>query len=145
MSNKINIFKSALNKFIELDEKIIERETRLKEIEKPIKEFEKQTKEIKKEKSEIEDNIKNFIIENKLENKDIKINNNKITYEVEEKIKTSITQKFLKEALTTYFNNTYKGKIPKNRCDEKADELFEFIMNLRDTKEISSLKKMTVL
>tara|TARA_B100000073_G_C23303430_1_gene399628 strand:- start:97 stop:516 length:420 start_codon:yes stop_codon:yes gene_type:complete len=139
------MFKTALNKFIELDDKIIEKEKRLKELEKPIREFEKPIKEMKKEKTKLEDYIKNFIVENKLENKDIKVNKYRITYGVEEKAKTNITQKFLKDALLQYFNETYNRRLPKAKCDEKAEELFQFIMNLRETKEISSLKKNLLL
>ena len=68
----------------------------------------------------------------------------KITYEVEEKAKTNITQKFLRDALFQYYHKTFFGKLSEDRCNEKAEELFQFILNLRDIKEISSLKKISL-
>ena len=134
MSNKINIFKVALSKYIEIDEDIQQKEKQIKELEKPIKELKKKTKQL-------ENYIKNFIETNNIQKKNIKINNFKITYEIEEK-KSNLTQKFVKDALCQYFNKTYYGKMSPEKCNEKGEEIFQFILNNRDTKEISLLKKI---
>ena len=47
-------------------------------------------------------------------------------------------------ALEKYFVNSYSDRLSKERCLEKANELFEYVLSLRKTKIHSSLKQMPI-
>lgn len=131
MSNKINIqsLSSIMEKYINLTNEI--------------KNLDKKSRDLKKEKSTIEEQIISVIEEKKLTKKEFIKGNVKISYELNEK-KDSINQKFLKNALSQYFNNTYYGRLSPERCERKANELFEYILSLRKTKSCSSLKQLPI-
>lgn len=129
MSNKINNFKSMVNSFISIDDKI--------------KEYQSKINQLKNEKDIIEDNIITTIKNNNLEDKDIKLGNNKLRYESRD-VKDSLTQTFIKNSLVSYFNQFYKNKLSPDRCEEKADEIFKYILSLRQTKEKYTIKRITI-
>lgn len=129
MSNKINIqsLGNIMEKYISLTNKI--------------KNLDKKSRDLKKEKTCIEEQIISVIEEKKLTKKEFIKGNFRISYELNEK-KDSLNQKFLKNALIQYFNSTYYGRLSQERCERKANELFEYILSLRKTKSSSSLKQL---
>ena len=55
-----------------------------------------------------------------------------------------LNQKFIKNALEQYFINSYSDRLSKERCIEKANELYEYILSLRKTRIHSSLKQIAL-
>lgn len=111
------------------------------ELSESIKQKEKSMRERKKKKNELEKKIISDI--NKYypnaKSQEFKLNKYNIKYETSQK-KTDLSQKLIKCSLQKYFKHTYGNRLSSTRCEEKANEIFEFILNQRDTKEISSLK-----
>lgn len=127
--------KNIIHEFIKLDQVIKEKELSIKNFEK-----EMNIKNLKENKLKLENFIKNFFIENKINNK-VKIGNDILKLDISQK-KESLSQKFIKNALENYFIEKYPNQ-KKNKCIEKANEIFNSILDLRKTKEISSLKRLT--
>tara|TARA_B100001989_G_C24326611_1_gene357833 strand:+ start:297 stop:677 length:381 start_codon:yes stop_codon:yes gene_type:complete len=111
------------------------------ELSESIKEKEKTIRERKKKKNNLEKKIISDI--NKYypntKSQEFKLDKYNIRYETSQK-KSDLSQKLIKSSLQKYFNYTYGNRLSSTRCEEKANEIFEFILNERDTKEISSLK-----
>ncbi len=128
MSNKIDMAKMAGNmeRYIHLSEEIKSMETRLKEI--------------RKNKSVLENSIIHCIQTNKLVDKEFVKGKHKLKCEVTQR-KDGLNQKFLKESLENYFKNTYRHKLSEVKCNDKAHEIFNYILNLRKTRDYYSLKQ----
>lgn len=126
MSKIINL-KSVIQEYIILDDDIKSKEHSLKLL--------------KNERDKKELIIVDTIKENKIEGKDIKIGNNKFRYE-ESEVKCNITQTNLKESLVSYFIQYYGDKLNKTKCEEKAKEIFQYIINHRKDKTKCNLKRI---
>ena len=135
MSNKINKFKNEIKKWNEYDNIV-------KNIEKDIKNKNKQVKMYKVKQEELEVSLKEFIETNNLQKKKFNIEQTSIQYHTEIK-KESMTQKFIKDALGKYFK-TNRDKFDLSACEKKADEIFEFMSDLRKDKIKSTLKKSVI-
>ena len=136
MSKNHTNIRNIIHEFIKLDQVIKEKEISIKKFEK-----ERNIRDLKENKSKLENYIKNFFIENNI-NKKIKIGNDILKLDITQK-KESLSQKFIKNALENYFIEKYPNQ-KKDRCIEKANEIFNSILDLRKTKEISSLKRLTL-
>jgi|TARA_B100000242_G_scaffold291257_1_gene264230 hypothetical protein len=136
MSNKINKFKNEIKKWNEYDNIV-------KNIEKDIKNKNKQVKMYKVKQEELEVSLKEFIETNNLQKKKFNIEQTSIQYHTEIK-KESMTQKFIKDALGKYFKTYYRDKFDLSACEKKADEIFEFMSDLRKDKIKSTLKKSVI-
>tara|TARA_Y200000002_G_scaffold375362_1_gene377539 strand:+ start:1170 stop:1580 length:411 start_codon:yes stop_codon:yes gene_type:complete len=136
MSNKINKFKNEIKMWNEYDNLV-------KNIEKEIKNKNKEVKMYKAKQEKLEVSLKKFIETNNLQKKKFNIEQTSIQYHTEIK-KESMTQKFIKDALITYFQTYYRDKLDKIACKKKADEIFEFMSDLRKDKIKSTLKKSMI-
>jgi hypothetical protein len=125
MSNKINELSKNMGMYLDISEQI--------------KESERCLREKKKYKHSLEKTIVSFIESNHLAHREFTLKQFKLKYETASK-KTDLTQKLIKHSLLQYFRTTYHNKLSDYRCEEKANEIFQYILNQRDTKEISSLK-----
>ena len=131
MSNKIDtrLLGENIDKYIRLSNEI--------------KRIDKISRELKKSKSDIEDIIIQSLEKNNLTNKEFIKGNFKISLQQNKK-SDGLNQKFIKNALEKYFVNSYSDRLSKERCLEKANELFEYVLSLRKTKIHSSLKQMPI-
>ena len=136
MSNKINKFKNEIKMWNKYDNLI-------KNIEKDVKNKNKQVKMYKSKQEKLEVSLKEFIETNNLQKKKFNIEQSSIQYHTEIK-KESMTQKFIKDALSKYFKTYYNDKFDVNTCEKKADEIFQFISDLRKDKIKSTLKKSLI-
>ena len=136
MSNKINKFKEDMNKWIEYGKSIETMETELRSREKKIK-------EIKKHHQNIEFSIIRFKEEHNLKTKKFNIKDMSIHYHLDSK-KEPLTHKFIKESLESYFLNNFNKKLDPSECENKANEIFQYMLNLRKEKNKSSLKKIVL-
>lgn len=126
MSNKINKLKTVIKNYIELDNQI--------------KLIEKKTKEKKKEKNSIEKYLVETFKHNKLYNKEIAATSSKALIFSENEKKEALSQKYIKKTLIKYFINNYSHTLRKERCTEKALEIFDFLLKNRDDKKSYNLK-----
>tara|TARA_Y100000389_G_scaffold199878_1_gene239158 strand:+ start:1267 stop:1662 length:396 start_codon:yes stop_codon:yes gene_type:complete len=108
-----------------------------------IKRIDKASRDLKKNKSDIEDSIINILEKNELTNKEFIKGNFKISMQQNKK-SDGLNQKFIKNALEQYFINSYSDRLSKERCIEKANELYEYILSLRKTRTHSSLKQIAL-
>lgn len=108
-----------------------------------IKRIDKVSRELKKNKSDIEDSIINILETNDLTNKEFIKGNFKISLQQSKK-SDGLNQKFIKSALEQYFVTSYSDRLSKERCIEKANELFEYVLSLRKTRIHSSLKQIAI-
>tara|TARA_B100001094_G_C18098199_1_gene754212 strand:+ start:651 stop:1046 length:396 start_codon:yes stop_codon:yes gene_type:complete len=108
-----------------------------------IKRIDKASRDLKKNKSDIEDSIINILEKNDLTNKEFIKGNFKISMQQNKK-SDGLNQKFIKNALEQYFINSYSDRLSKERCIEKANELYEYILSLRKTRIHSSLKQIAL-
>lgn len=123
MSNKIN---TAIDMYKQLDEKI--------------KNIEKEARKLRQQKVRLENYIKNTIEANNLQDKEIKVDSNtKIKYISEEK-REAMSQKYIKSSLEEYFIKNFGTKLSSNRCQEKADEIYSFLLNNRKMKSSNHIK-----
>lgn len=131
MSNKIDTRSLGLNidKYIKLSNEI--------------KRIDKVSRELKKSKTDIEDSIINILEKNDLTDKEFIKGNFKISLQQNKK-SDGLNQKFIKNALEQYFVNSYSDKLSKERCLQKANELFEYVLSLRKTRIHSSLKQIAI-
>lgn len=136
MSNKINKFKNDIKMWNEYDNIV-------KNIEKDIKNKNKKVKMYKTKQEELEVSLKEFIETNNLQKKKFNIEQTSIQYHTEIK-KESMTQKFIKDALSKYFKTYYRDKFDAISCEKKANEIFEFMSDLRKDKIKSTLKKSVI-
>tara|TARA_B100001758_G_scaffold139372_1_gene120086 strand:- start:2266 stop:2661 length:396 start_codon:yes stop_codon:yes gene_type:complete len=131
MSNKIDTRSLGLNidKYIKLSNEI--------------KRIDKVSRELKKSKTDIEDSIINILEKNDLTDKEFIKGNFKISLQQNKK-SDGLNQKFIKNALEQYFVNSYSDRLSKERCIQKANELFEYVLSLRKTRIHSSLKQIAI-
>lgn len=131
MSNKIDMSKMANNmeKYIHLSQEI--------------KTLESNLKEIRKRKTCLENSIIHCITTNQLIHKEFVKGKHKLTCEVSQR-KDGLNQKFLKASLEDYFNKNYQGRLSSSRCNEKANEIFNYILDLRKERPFYSLKQMHI-
>ena len=136
MSNKINKFRENMIQWIEYDNTINSKEKELRIREIPLK-------ELKKKQQEIESLLINFIESNRLNNKQFNVENMRISYHVDSK-KEPLTQKFIKESLEIYFRDKFRNRLNPSECENKANDIFQYMLDLRKSKYKSSLKKITI-
>jgi hypothetical protein len=136
MSNKINKFRENMIQWIEYDNTINSKEKELRIREIPLK-------ELKKKQQEIESLLINFIESNRLDNKQFNVENMRISYQVDSK-KEPLTQKFIKESLEIYFRDKFRNRLNPSECENKANDIFQYMLDLRKSKYKSSLKKITI-
>lgn len=110
-------------------------------VDEQINTLEDKLKHLRKSRDQFEEHIIISIKENKIENKDIKIGQSILRYEGRE-VKDSLSQNLVKNSLINYFLKNYGDK-NKDKCNEKALEIFEYILNSRETKTKYSLKRIT--
>ena len=127
MSDKINIFKTAINNYISIDDQI--------------KLHENTIKVLKKNRIPFESAIIETIKFNNIEGKDIKIGTNKLRFDTLE-TNSSLTQGHIKDSLIKYFIENYSSKMSSEKCNEKAMELYKYILDSREKKERSVLKRV---
>ena len=122
--------------WIEYDNTINSKEKELRIREIPLK-------ELKKKQQEIESLLINFIESNRLDNKQFNVENMRISYQVDSK-KEPLTQKFIKESLEIYFRDKFRNRLNPSECENKANDIFQYMLDLRKSKYKSSLKKITI-
>ena len=110
-------------------------------IDNEIQSLEEKLEELRNNKSELEDNIISFIKEKQLIGKNIKVGNDTIRYS-EGTIKSPLTHTILHSSLNKYFFENYSGKMTRERCEAKAKEMFDYILNCREDKDKSVLKRL---
>ena len=126
MSNKINNIREVINMYNDINDNL--------------KILDKKSRELRKKKTKLENYIKNTIVVNKLEEKDIKINNkSKIRYTTMKK-KEAMSQKYIKNTLEDYFLTNFKNRMSEKRCSEKANEIYNYLIKNRKQKDIAQLK-----
>jgi methylmalonyl-CoA mutase N-terminal domain/subunit len=121
----MNELKIYLKKFSELNAQILEIENKLAIL--------------KKNRDSLENNIIPLIESNNLKDKDIKIANTKFQYHISEK-KDSFTQQYIKTHLLDFFTETNKGRYSNEQCQKMADDIFQYLVNKRNSKKSVSLK-----
>ena len=127
MSNKINTLKKKIAEYLELDNEI--------------KSIEKKAKEKKKEKSSLEKYLIDTFKYNKLYNKEIAVTSNKALFFLLKTIKKeALSQKYIKKTLLKFFISLYSHTLRKERCEEKALEIFDYLLENRDQKKSYNLK-----
>ena len=126
MSNKINNIREVINMYNDINDSL--------------KMLDKKSRELRKKKTKLENYIKNTIVVNKLEEKDIKINSkSKIRYTTMRK-KEAMSQKYIKNTLEEYFLTNFKNRMSEERCSEKANEIYNYLVKNRKQKDIAQLK-----
>jgi hypothetical protein len=126
MSNKINNIREVINMYNDINDNL--------------KILDKKSRELRKKKTKLENYIKNTIVINKLEEKDIKINSkSKIRYTTMKK-KEPMSQKYLKNTLEDYYLINFKNRMSEKRCSEKAIEIYNYLIKNRKQKDIAQLK-----
>jgi len=120
-------FKQAIQEYISLDDQIRARE--------------KEIKMLKSERGKYEQFIVTNIKDKNLADKDIRLGNNVFRFDTFE-TKQSFTQAHVKNSLVSYFIERYSNKLPEKKCEEKALEIFNYMLNNRETREKSSLKRI---
>ena len=126
MSNKINTLKKKIAEYLELDNEI--------------KSIEKKAKEKKKKKSSLEKYLIDTFKYNKLYNKEIAVTSNKALFFTENDKKEALSQKYIKKTLINFFISNYSHTLRKERCEEKALEIFDYLLENRDQKKSYNLK-----
>lgn len=146
MSNKINTFKNAISKYIEIDQEITKIEkindsyiTKLKD---KLKEIENPVKELKSKKNTLLEYITHTMENSSIKDKSFKIKVRDSSYIIrcdKSEKKDSFTQKYIKEALINYYKEHNYNKLTPVQCEQKALDLFKYLLNSRNTKEVLSL------
>ena len=129
MSNKLNTLKSDMNKMCD--------------IYKNISQHEKTLQELRKQKISIEQNIINVLKDNNWTNNEFQIKQYVFKYQKETK-RQPLNQKFIKQALEQYYRTTCYNSMSTRRCQERAKEMLQYMLDLRDTKEVSVLKHKAI-
>jgi hypothetical protein len=123
----MNDLKQSFHQYIELDDQINILESKLSEL--------------RKNRDTVEKNIVTIIEKNNLQKKDIKIGTSRFQYTTSEK-KDGFTQHYVKKALYDYYGFFYDGKLPRDKCNEKADQVFQYLLANRTVKHKSGLKRV---
>ena len=105
-------------------------DNKINEINLKIKKTQENTKELRNKRDILSSKITNYLIENKMEDRPIVIDNNQLKVQ-ETMIQSSLTFKFLKDCLLQYFEN-----------EEETEKLLNFIKSNRTiTKKIDLQRK----
>jgi len=126
MSNKINKLKKVIHNYVNLDNEI--------------KLIEKKVKNKKKQKTLLEKYLIDTFKTNNLHNKEILVTNDQSLRFIENDKKEALSQKYIKKTLNEFFINNYSHNLRKERCEEKAHELFDYLLNNRVDKKSYNLK-----
>ncbi|MDA7573737.1 hypothetical protein N8751_00480 [bacterium] len=111
-----------------------------KQVNDNIKNLEKQARKLRIQKTRLENYLLNTIEANNLEDTDIKIDNNtKIKHTIITR-KEPMSQKYVRNSLTDYYTSNFGHKMTPVRCEEKANEIYTFLVNNRKEKESKQLK-----
>jgi hypothetical protein len=122
-----NQFKQAIQEYISIDDKI--------------RNYEKEIKMLRNERSKFEQFIVGTIHEKGLTDKDIKLGNNLFRFDTYE-TKSSFSQSHVKNSLIAYFIEKYSDRLSQHKCEEKALEIFNYILDNREIREKSTLKRI---
>jgi hypothetical protein len=142
----ISNLKLKVKEFIELEQKIETYEQKIEEIKQSsqITTIEEKLKELRKSRNKIEKDLKLTIEENNLINSSLKLGKTEIQYVLEEK-PDSLNQNYIKKSLENFFIEKYSEKLGEERCIEKANEIFQYILDHREVKTKSILKRISLL
>ena len=111
-----------------------------KQVNDNIKNLEKQARKLRIQKTRLESYILKTIEDNNLENQDIKIDDSTKIKHTTITRKEPMSQKYVKNSLTDYYTSNFGHKMTPNRCEEKANEIYTFLVNNRKEKESIQLK-----
>lgn len=141
----ITSLKQTVKEFIELEHKIEAYEQKIEEIKQSsqIVMIEEKLKELRKSRNKLEKDLKLTIEENNLMNSSLKLGKTEIQYVIEEK-PDSLNQNYIKKALDNFFIEKYAEKLGEERCLEKANEIFQYILDHREMKQKSILKRIEI-
>lgn len=146
MSNKINTFKKAISNYIEIDKEINRIESKnedyINRLKEKIKELENPVKELKNKKNTLNDFIIKTMEDNNMKNKSFKLKVDNFNYTIKcekSEKKDTLTQKFIKESLINYHKKKNNGKLSDTACEEKALEVFQYLLDSRNIKETTTL------
>lgn len=123
----MNDLKQGFKNYIAIDDQITAIEARLADM--------------RKERERVEKSLLQIIEKNNLQKKEIKIANARFQYTVSDR-KDGFTQQYVKQALYDYFDFYYDGKLSREKCKEKADHVFQYLMANRTVKHKVSLKRL---
>jgi len=123
----MNELKQGFRQYIELDDQISILESKLSEL--------------RQSRDTVERNIVGIIEKNNLQKKNIKMGDSHFQYTSSEK-KDGFTQHYVKKALYDYYGFFYDGKLPRDKCNEKADQVFQYLLANRTIKNKTGLKRI---
>ena len=123
----MNDLKQGFRNYIAIDDQITAIEARLADM--------------RKERDRIEKGLLTIIEKNNLQKKEIKISNSRFQYSVSDR-KDGFTQQYVKQGLQDYFGFYYDGKLSHEKCREKSDHVFQYLMANRTVKHKVSLKRL---
>jgi hypothetical protein len=139
----ITSLKQSVKEFIELEHKIETYEQKIEELKQSsqIALIEEKLKDLRKSRNKLEKDLKITIEENNLINSSLKLGKTEIQYVIEEK-PDSLNQNYIKKSLENFFMEKYAEKLGEERCLEKANEIFQYILDHREMKHKSILKRI---
>jgi hypothetical protein len=139
----ITSLKQSVKEFIELEHKIETYEHKIEELKQSsqIALIEEKLKDLRKSRNKLEKDLKLTIEENNLINSSLKLGKTEIQYVIEEK-PDSLNQNYIKKSLENFFMEKYAEKLGEERCLEKANEIFQYILDHREKKHKSILKRI---
>lgn len=108
-------------------------------LDKQIKQLNEQMRQLKKRQDPLEEIIKRYIRANKLENKDIKMQETKLRYEVKS-INENLTQTYIQKTLVMYFKELYGAKYGNELIETKAKEVYDYLLGHREMRQNEQLK-----
>jgi len=111
-----------------------------KQVNDNIKNLEKEARKLRVQKNRLETYILNTIEANNLKEKDIKIDSNTRIKHTTITRKEPMSQKYVKSSLEEYYISNFGHRMTSIRCQEKADEIYTFLINNRKDKTSSQLK-----
>ena len=125
MSKKISL-KKVINTYLDVHNEI--------------KSMEDKIKEKKKLKKKLDNYLVNTFKSNNIHNKEIGVSSTQSLYFIESDKKEAMSQKYIKNTLTKFFTVNYKHTLKKDRCEEKATEIYEYLLSNRDDKKSYNIK-----
>ena len=127
MSGKINKeIKDLISKYIKYDNYIKDEEAKIRKI--------------KKERESCGNNILDFIINNNINNTDIRVGNSKLRYH-ENKIMTPLSQGFIKKQIHEYFVEKHPN-MNEEKVNNISKDIYNFIITSRKQKKKIVLKRI---
>lgn len=124
---EMNELKQGFRNYIAIDDQISAMESKIADM--------------RKERDRVEKGLLSIIEKNNLQKKEIKIGNSRFQYSVSDR-KDGFTQQYVKQALTDYFGFYYDGKMSREKCNEKSDHVFQYLLANRTVKHKVALKRM---